>query len=193
MILRRLFVGMGLVVAVTATGLVPGIVREFDAQKQSAPPHTARPVAGVRWNPGQGLEAQVLVDLAAWEAGVQRAEQEAAERAAAEAAEAAAQAQRDADLRARAGSSGGGGSAGTCDGFVIPGDIVWAESHCNYEAVNPTGCGGYTCVGAYQFDLRHWQPGGGCADLGDWHDPAAQDECARRLSNGGTNLRPWGR
>jgi hypothetical protein len=82
-----------------------------------------------------------------------------------------------------------------CDGHVIPGDILRAESGCDYGAVNPSGCtDGATsgCVGLYQFDADHFGPGGACSGL-DWHSPADQDVCASRLSNGGTNLAPWGR
>lgn len=84
-----------------------------------------------------------------------------------------------------------------CDSeaWVIPAGIVWRESHCDYGAVNVNGCGGYGCLGAYQFDARHfdgWANGtAACGDL-DWTIPADQHECAARLSGGGTNLAPWG-
>ena len=91
------------------------------------------------------------------------------------------------------------GPDGACDGinWVVPVYIVYRESHCNFLAVNQNGCGGYSCVGAYQFDRRHWIPReeggwGGCADLGDWQIPANQHECASRMSRGGTYLAPWG-
>lgn len=80
----------------------------------------------------------------------------------------------------------------SCDGHPVPAYILWSESHCNYGAVNPTGCGGYSCVGMYQFDLRHWQEGGGCAWLGDWTVPANQEACANQMSRGGTDLSAWG-
>lgn len=85
-----------------------------------------------------------------------------------------------------------------CEGdWPIPAWIVARESGCDYGAVNRTGCSGYSCVGAYQFDLRHWiarEAGGwgGCAHLGDWRVPEHQDACAAQMSQGGTNLRPWG-
>lgn len=84
-----------------------------------------------------------------------------------------------------------------CDGegWVIPAGIVWRESRCDYGAVNVSGCGGNGCLGAYQFDARHftgWANGtAACGDL-DWTVPADQHECARRLSADGTNLAPWG-
>lgn len=84
-----------------------------------------------------------------------------------------------------------------CDGepWVVPVGIVWRESRCNYHVVNVGGCGGHGCLGAYQFDARHfsgWANGqAACGDL-DWTIPADQHECARRLSRDGTNLAPWG-
>lgn len=84
-----------------------------------------------------------------------------------------------------------------CSGKPIPAHIVMRESGCNYGAVNQTGCSGYTCVGMYQFDMRHWVPKeeggwGGCAWLGDWRIPENQDACASQMSRNGTNLAPWG-
>lgn len=84
-----------------------------------------------------------------------------------------------------------------CDGegWAIPTALVWRESRCDFSAVNPGGCGGQGCLGAYQFDARHftgWANGqAACGDL-DWTIPADQHECARRLSADGTNLAPWG-
>lgn len=77
-----------------------------------------------------------------------------------------------------------------CAGKVIPESIIWRESHCNYGSVNWGGCGGSNCYGMYQIAGSHWN-GGACSDL-NWEVPADQDECARRLSSDGTNLRPWG-
>lgn len=97
----------------------------------------------------------------------------------------------------RAGDAGvaraGDRAPASCDGvdWVVPVWIVARESGCRVDAVSPDG----RYVGAYQFDARHWDAGsgwGGCADLGDWRDPESQHECARRLSAGGTDLRPWG-
>lgn len=77
-----------------------------------------------------------------------------------------------------------------CNGKVIPAYIVMRESRCNYGSVNPNGCGGAGCYGMYQIHGMHWN-GGGCSDL-NWTIPSDQDECAYRLSRGGTNLQPWG-
>lgn len=95
------------------------------------------------------------------------------------------------------GAGGGSGGGSGCDGtgWAIPTSLVWRESRCDFGAVNPGGCGGYGCVGAYQFDARHfsgWANGqAACGDL-DWTIPDDQHECARRLSRDGTNLAPWG-
>lgn len=81
-----------------------------------------------------------------------------------------------------------------CEGKVIPAHIVMRESRCNYGSVNWGGCGGNNCYGMYQIDGRHWtswgNTPGACSDL-NWEVSSDQDECANRLSSGGTNLRPW--
>jgi hypothetical protein len=79
----------------------------------------------------------------------------------------------------------------SCDGHVVPSYIVQRESGCNYGAVNGSGCGGSGCYGMYQIAGFHWNAGGACSDL-NWTVPADQDTCARRISNNGTNLNPWG-
>lgn len=146
------------------------------------------------------LLAELEAERAAWFAGIQAE----ADRLAAE-AEAQAQAARQASPAAPAPApstptvASTGGTPGECDGvdWVIPVHIVWRESRCDFGAINHTGCGGWTCVGAYQFDLRHWIPRdqggwGGCAWLGDWREPANQIACARQMSRDGTYLAPWG-
>lgn len=81
-----------------------------------------------------------------------------------------------------------------CEGKVIPAYIIMRESRCNYGSVNWGGCGGNNCYGMYQIDGRHWSSWGNtpgaCSDL-NWEVSADQDECANRLSSGGSNLRPW--
>lgn len=185
------------VLAGTLATTVPSIIRSFDAERQSAPPHAERPTAGAKTAPlplaavGGDSTAAMEAEYRAFVEGVQREQDRLA-------AEAAAQAERDAAAAAAARrAGGGGGGGGTCgDGWVIPGEYVWRESKCDFNAQSPSSfCGGHGCVGAYQFDSRHWDAGsgwGGCADLGDWRDPEAQHECARRLSRDGTNLAPWG-
>lgn len=162
------------------------------------PPHV-RPAAmggGIVAAPveaaGVGVPGDVIVFLegvarAEWFAGVQAE----LDRAAAEAALVA---------RARSSSSSSAPRSGApvaCAGvaWVVPVDVVIGESGCSFDAYNATGCNGFGCIGAYQFDARHWDASsgwGGCSDL-DPSIPEDQHECARRLSSGGTNLAPWGR
>jgi len=166
-----------------------------NADQERHPPSRERPTADVQTGPS--TEAETASDTATFIAYTQEQERVeyirietarlAAEEAAreAEAARVAAAQPTPVSAAPRAGNL-----PSSCDGHVVPAYIVQRESGCNYGAVNPTGCGGASCVGLYQFDLRHFTSGA-CSDL-DWHDPAQQDECARRLSNNGTNLAPWG-
>jgi hypothetical protein len=187
-VLAFLFV-IAIVVSATFTSQ-----RIHDDPEHVRPPHAAPADARVAIGPSLDAEqASNTADVAAFLDGLARAEwiaeQERLERERQDAEEAQRleAARRAADQPvARPGTS----QPASCDGHVIPGYIVQRESGCNYGAVNPTGCSGYSCVGLYQFDLRHFTSGA-CRDL-DWHDPAQQDECARRLSNNGTNLAPWG-
>lgn len=168
--------------------------------EHARPPHVEPPVAAaLAPSPlaavgGETPEAAIQIGIAII------AEEEARAREAVEEAERLAAARRAREQRV-AGPGGSpvpaSGGPGECDGvaWVVPVGIVARESGCRFDAQSPPSfCGWYGCVGAYQFDSRHWDPGswGGCADLGDWHDPEAQHECARRLSRGGTNLAPWG-
>lgn len=152
------------------------------------PPHVAPPTAEVAATIGDSAEilaAQATGDLvafldgvsfSAWVEGVNRAEEEARQLAALEAARRS--------VRSRVAPSGG------CEGFAIPGYIVWRESHCDYGAINYSGCGGQGCYGAYQIHALHWS-GGLCSDL-TWTSPSDQDECASRLWNGGAGASHWG-
>lgn len=171
----------------------------------SDPPHTAK---SVPFQTGSYLvfdgaavqaeierhEAEVAAYLQAVEAERIAAEEAARREAAARNASAASPQSPAPEPRAVA-----SGTYEGCDGidWVIPVHIVWRESRCNFHAINYNGCGGWTCVGAYQFDLRHWIPRdqggwGGCAHFGDWAVPENQIECARQMSRGGTYLAPWG-
>lgn len=188
--IRKIMIRLVLIVALVA-GLAAAA--SFDAERQSEPPHAAPPKAEASAPltlaaVGGDSTAALEFEFAAFIEGVNRE----AERVAAEEAASMAAAQRR--------STGGAtpaGVPGQCDGvnWAIPVQLVIRESKCNFDAQSPPSfCGGYGCVGAYQFDSRHWDPNswGGCADLGDWHDPEAQHECARRLSHDGTRLSPWG-
>jgi hypothetical protein len=77
----------------------------------------------------------------------------------------------------------------------FPAGIAWRESHCSYDAYNPGGCGGNGCIGAFQFDARHffgWGNGqAACGDLDPWTIDG-QNECAWRLSREGTQFGAWG-
>lgn len=195
--MNRFFVGVLVIVAALVSGLA---LQALLAQETSAPPHAqagSAPAplgtsdqAFTDWSERRTLTDWVAVyEYRTWIEGVERWERERQLEAERLAAEAATQARTSGVRRSVSGASTSVG--GDCSGFVIPSDIVWAESRCDYGAYNATGCGGYGCIGAYQFDSRHYGSWGGCADLGT--DPAGQDECARRLSNNGTNLQPWGR
>lgn len=93
---------------------------------------------------------QVAVwNQAVWQAELDRqaAERQAAERQAAERAAAVAgstQIETPAD------------TLGRCGGALPPCWVKRRESGGRYDAVNPTGCGGHGCYGAWQFDPRTW-------------------------------------
>lgn len=175
------FVGLVFVLAALVTGIATQA--SFDAEKQSGYPRSARPAAGVQ------MASPPYVD---WDAvGEQqktddylRGERERIERELVTQAEAEARAVAVRPVVPRPTTTAQG-----CDGHVVPGWILQRESGCDYGAVNPTGCSGFSCVGLYQFDLRHFTSGQ-CSGL-DWHIPADQDECARRLI-AQSGLAPWG-
>jgi hypothetical protein len=86
----------------------------------------------------------------------------------------------------------GGSFAGDCARLSaelgLPESVLWRESRCRTDAVNPTGCGGRSCLGAGQLDAGHFAPvspwnasvPGTCAGL-DPSDPADYAECVSRL------------
>jgi hypothetical protein len=170
---------IALILAVTMLG-----AREaFDAERQSEPPHAAPPAAEVT-----GPLPLAATGADHDEAAAQAVAASIAAITEEQAHDAMAETRQVAAARiapARAGQA--------CDGiaWVVPVEIVWRESRCDFGAVSPGG----QYLGAYQFDWRHWDESsgwGGCADVGDWQDPDAQHECARRLSRDGTYLAPWG-
>ena len=80
---------------------------------------------------------------------------------------------------------------GECVNPVVPESVARRESGCRWDAYNPTGCGGRSCLGFYQLDAGHfaavspWNPNvsGSCYGL----DPSTregQTECASRLGPG---------
>lgn len=186
---------VGLLFVALAVGSVIGTARLLHTDPEHVrPPHTERPTAGAPGLPAVGGEAIDLTPFtAAYAAQINEAIYAAAAVEETERLEAARRAQYQPRTR-------GGGGAG-CEGvdWVIPVGIVWGESRCDFGAVNQTGCYDartgitWTCIGAYQFDRRHWlaDQWGACADL-DPAKPEDQHECARRVSGDGSNLAPWG-
>lgn len=198
--LRQVLAFIG-VVAVGLFGLA--VLEENGAAEESHPPHAERREA-VSPNQGDSLflpEVQGWVDTAVLVAAVEAWATEEARLAdeAAAAEEAARMLERQRMMNPAPAPAPENSLPGECAGvaWAIPEYIVYRESRCNFHSVNQTGCGGFTCVGAYQFDLRHWIPQdqggwGGCAHFGDWTVPENQHACANQMSRGGTNLAPWG-
>lgn len=186
----RLLIALGVLAAVLAGGWA------LDA---GAPVRSEAQVLPLPSSPGEEAALVGLAQVAEVE-GVMRAEHEAAVLAALESQAEAERLVRIDAARQSVPTAPAPFSAVRpgCEGdWPIPAWIVARESGCNYGAVNATGCGGHSCVGAYQFDLRHWiarEDGGwgGCAHYGDWRVPEHQDACAVQMSRGGTNLAPWG-
>lgn len=190
-------------IGVVAVGVLGAVGLEGSgATKESHPPHSERREAV---SPSQG-DTLMLPEVRGWTETTDLVAKVLAEEEAQRAAEAAAAVQ-EAAQRATVAQPQRQESVpvqtvsvdGACDGiaWVLPVYIVYRESHCNFGAFNAGGCGGYGCVGAYQFDRRHWIPReeggwGGCAWIGDWTIPENQHACAAQMSNNGTNLAPWG-
>lgn len=190
--ITRLVIRVAIVVAVTV-GLVA--VRIHDDPEHIRPPHAVRLTGAIVQQGEPDIYGAVADTRAAWFANEERLQRERDEAIAKYLSDLAAffeaVARQNQARPQSAGTSGPSTRTPTaCDGHVVPAYIVQRESGCDYGAVNPTGCGGASCVGLYQFDLRHFTSGQ-CVGL-DWHNPADQDECARRISNNGTNLKPWG-
>lgn len=78
-----------------------------------------------------------------------------------------------------------------CGGDLPPCYVKQRESGGDYGAVNPTGCGGYTCGGAWQFDPRTWAGYGGYQYAQD-APPDVQDAKARELWANGAGASHWG-
>lgn len=85
--------------------------------------------------------------------------------------------------------------AGQVNGYPCGGDLppCWVmrrESGGDPTAVNPTGCGGHTCGGLWQFDPRTWAGYGGFAYAQDapWQ---VQNDRARQLWAGGAGCAHW--
>lgn len=77
-----------------------------------------------------------------------------------------------------------------CGGDLPPCYVAERESHGDYSAVNPTGCGGRTCGGKWQFDPWTWNNYGGYQFAQD-APPEVQDAKARELWEGGNGCSHW--
>lgn len=85
-----------------------------------------------------------------------------------------------------------------CGGHLPPCWVLARESGGRYDAVNPTGCGGRGCYGAWQFDPRTWDAAAGRAgrpDLigvrPDRASPEDQDLIAAALWDDGRGCSHW--
>lgn len=76
------------------------------------------------------------------------------------------------------------------DDGLPPCDVKRRESGGNYQAYNPTGCGGRSCGGAWQFDPRTWNGYGGYEFAQD-APPEVQDAKARELWANGAGCSHW--
>lgn len=87
--------------------------------------------------------------------------------------------------------AGGGHVNGyPCGGDLPPCWVLERESGGDPTAVNPTGCGGYTCGGLWQFDPRTWDGYGGFTYAQD--APAdVQNDRARQVWAGGAGCSHW--
>lgn len=94
--------------------------------------------------------------------------------------------------------STGNGASGTpaptglepCGGDLPPCWVKKKESGGSYTAYNPTGCGGRSCGGAWQFDPRTWNGYGGYQFAQD-APPEVQDAKARELWANGAGCSHW--
>ena len=203
MFTRPIFIGAAVVTAALVTGIAT--VAEFDAQRQSAPPHVERPKAGVQTvalpaalsgaDP-EATQGLVLADYISKEQ--ERERQEAAARAEAERLAAEEAARVEAARRAPVTPAPRGGASSTnwpsslqpCGGDLPPCWVKQRESGGNYSAVNWSGCGGRSCGGAWQFDPRTWAGFGGYTYAQD-APPEVQDAKARLLWAGGAGCSHW--
>ncbi len=77
-----------------------------------------------------------------------------------------------------------------CGGDLPPCHVKQRESGGNYNAINPTGCGGRGCFGAWQFSGEWACKLGLPCDLAT-ATPEQQDEAARILWRGGAGCSNW--
>lgn len=165
------------------------------------PDHAAPPVAEASNPLPLAAVGGDLPDVTAWEEwvdGVARAEWFAGvEEAERDRQAALADLARRRAVRGNLGGVGSGDCAALAAEFGLPAWVLERESGCGRDNWNGSGCSGRGCIGPTQIDLGHfadvspWGGPGGCRDLDPnvWADLV---ECTRRLSGGGSNLRPWG-
>lgn len=181
--MTRLAVGLSFVLAALCTGIATQA--SFDAEKQSLPPHVEPPDAEVTEDVPVFRPEDIdrtVVYLGAVEH--QRLEQERREREAIAVAVAieADRARQTVPRVSRPSTGVSGDCARIAAEFGLPVSVIIAESRCQPDAYNPTGCGGRGCLGAAQLDAGHfaavspWNPAvaGTCYGL-------SYEECARRL------------
>jgi hypothetical protein len=152
---------------------------EHDAERQSLPPHVARPAAGAAQD-YPDIPGAYDAAVAAWAAEQERQIGAYLASLEAERLEAEARARRAVPAAPRS----VGGTVGDCTGFAIPDYIIQRESGGNPSAYNPSGA--YGCA---QTLLSHYTSGS-CRGL-DPYTIEGQRQCVWILSNGGTNLAPW--
>jgi hypothetical protein len=68
--------------------------------------------------------------------------------------------------------------------------VAERESKGHYDAYNPSGCGGSSCFGKWQFSGAWACHFGLSCDIAHW-TPEQQDEAARALWNGGVGCANW--
>lgn len=81
----------------------------------------------------------------------------------------------------------GSGGVGACTGFAIPDYIIQRESGGNPFVWNTQGSGAFGCA---QTLISHYRSGQ-CVGM-DPNTIDGQRQCVDKLSDHGTNLRPWG-
>lgn len=81
--------------------------------------------------------------------------------------------------------------SGGCGGDLPPCYVMQRESGGSYTAFNPTGCGGSSCYGKWQFSGEWAGKLGLPADLSQ-ATPEQQDTAARILWNNGAGCSNWG-
>jgi hypothetical protein len=173
--MKAIWVGFVFVACALVAGL--GMQAASIAEDTSAPPHAARPAAGV---PGPdplyqvGVTEELIGAVNAYnqqiEAGIYEQERQAL-----------ADMARRSPVRSVNRFVGGGDCTTLAAELGISEDILWRESRCQWVD-NPGGCSGRGCLGPAQIDAGHfsvvspWNPNvpGTCYGL-------SYAECAQRL------------